>query len=339
MKETTVKTKTMWEKTKESFGTALMSAGIVLAVLLLLWIPFKVIPAIFGNGSNFVSTTLSSLFISGDATNTPAVVNTNTNTTVTNSQVSNTSNTVTHTVQTQRSYFGNPDLQVTLIGTGIIDPASKQFVLTNYVGSADEIAIKFQVKNIGTNVSGNWKLRINTPSRTTPYYDSAYQTSIKPGDRIVYTTSFDSPLAMGINTAYITADPLNMVNENSESNNVITVPIKVEGTYYSYNNNYNYGSNVAVPNVSYGTIYSWTNIGVNCYANPQTSYVGSPVTWYATASGGNGYFSYSWTGSDSLFSNQSSVSQTYYNSGSKIASVTVTSNGQSVTKQCSAYIY
>ena len=230
-------------------------------------------------------------------------------------------------------------MQVTLIGTGIIDPASKQFMLTNYAGYNDEIGIKFEVKNIGTNVSGAWKLRINAPSRTTPYYDSPLQTSIKPGDRIVYTSSFNSPMTSGINTAYITADPLNTVDEISKNNNQIIVPIKIEGTSYSYNNNYNYGSNVSVPSVPYGTIYTWTNINVSCYANPQTSYIGSPVTWSVSASGGNGYFSYSWTGSDALYSTDNSTSKTYYTSGTKTASVTVTSNGVSVTKQCSAYIY
>jgi len=315
------------EKIKESFGTALMSAGIVLAVLLLLWIPFKIVPAIFSHGSNFVSTTLSSLFIPGDSTSTNIDNSQNTTT-------KETVQTINATVQTQKNYYGKPDLEVTLIGTGIIDPSTKQFVQTNYAGFNDEIAIKFQVKNIGTNVSGAWKLRINTPSRTTPYYDSANQTSIKPGDRIVFTTSFNSPESAGINTSYITADPLNEVDESSESNNSLIVPIKIDGTYYNYNNNYNYGSNSAASNLPYGTLYSWSNMTVNCYANPQLSSVGAPVTWYSTVSGGNGYYTYSWTGTDQLYANESAVSKVYYTSGTKMATVTVTSNGQSVTRQC-----
>ncbi|MFH1454714.1 MAG: PKD domain-containing protein [bacterium] len=337
--------KTVWEKAQESFITALMSAGIVLLVLLFLWIPFKLVPAIYSNGTNLVSTSLSSLFISGDTTPTPKGTATKVNINATNNNQTVNTNTPSNSAPTysnvpvQKTYFGKPDLQTTLIATGIIDPASKQFMQTNYAGFNDEVAMKFQVKNIGTNVSGAWKLRINTPSRTTPYYDFVNQTSIKPGDRIVYTTSFDNPLATGINTAYITADPLNMVNEDSESNNLLIVPIKIEGTFYSYNNNYNYGSNIAVPNLPYGTLYTWTSINVNCYASPQTSYVGSPVTWYATVSGGNGYYTYSWSGSDLLNANESFISKIYYSAGTKNASVTVTSNGQSVTKQCSAYIY
>jgi len=337
--------KTTLEKYKESFLNALMSAGIVLVVLFIIWIPFKLIPAIFGNGSNFVSTTLSSMFVSGDATSTvkeTPVNNTKNDSKNTDNKSSNTSLNVTettsNTVQIQKAYYGKSDLAISVIGTGIIDPASGQFMLTNYAGANDEVAIRFEVKNIGTNVSGAWKLRINSPSKTTPYYDSAYQTSIRPGDKIIYTTSFDSPTSIGINTAYITADPLNMVDETLENNNQISVPIKIEGTSYSYNNNYNYGSYSYTPS-PYGTLYSWSNITVSCYANPQNAYVGSPVVWYASASGGNGYFSYAWVGSDQLYANESTVSKIYYSSGVKTASVTVTSNGQSITKQCSTYVY
>lgn len=326
MKETPVK-KTSWDKAKESFNTALMAAGIVFVILLLIWIPFKLMPAIFGSGSNFISTTLSSLFISGNE-------NTD-NTTNKKPSTNNSTNNTNTNVTVQKNYYGNADLQVSLLGTGIIDPVTKQFVSTNYAGSADEIAIKFVVKNIGTNVSGPWKLRINTPSRTTPYYDSASQASIKPGDMIVYTTAFKNPINTGLNTAYITADPLNSVAEMSESNNQIIVSLNVNGTYYNYNTNYNYGYN----NPINGTSYTWTNINVDCYANPQTAYVGQNVTWYANATGGNGYYTYSWSGSDLLNSNTNSVSKIYYSSGVKTGFVTVTSNGQTVTKQCSVNVY
>lgn len=328
-----IKTKTTMDKAKESFSVALMSAGILLVVLLLIWIPFKVIPAIFGNGSNFVSTTLSSLFISGDNSS-----STKTTDTADNKQTQTTDNSATvSNTQVQRNYYGSPDLQVSLLGTGIVDPVSKQFVSTSYAGSADEIAIKFVVKNVGTNVTGAWKLRINTPSRTTPYYDSDYQKSIRPGDMMVFTTSFNSPVNTGVNTAYITADPLNMIGEVSEANNQIVVPINVNGTSYNYNYNYNYGYNTPIQNN--GTTYSWSNINVNCYVNPQMAYIGNQVTWFAQASGGNGYFTYSWSGSDLLNSNEASIGKAYYSQGVKTATVTVTSNGQSVSKQCSVNIY
>jgi hypothetical protein len=107
----------------------------------------------------------------------------------------------------------------------------------------------------------------------------------------------------------------------------------VEGLSYSYNTAYNYGT-------TNGTVsYTWTNINANCYTNTQTAYQGNPITWYASVSGGNGYFTYYWAGSDGMFSTDSSVTRTYYTPGLKTATVNITSGGQTVTKQCSVYVY
>lgn len=323
--------KTWKDKAQESLLTAAMSAGIVLIVLLLLWIPFKLVPMVLGNSSNMVSTALSSMFISGDSN--PAQNSNDTSVTASSSNKE-------QVVQVKKVYSGKPDLEISLISTGIIDPATKKYIQTNYGGYNDEIGIKFEVKNVGSNVSGSWKLRINAPSRTTPYFDSDNQVSIKPGDKIVFTATFDSPSAVGINTAYITIDPLGLIDESSKSNNSLQVPIKIDGTYYTLNYNYNYGSNSTVYNPGYGTMYSWSNLNVNCYASPQMAQIGTPVTWYSTVSGGNGYYSYAWTGSDQLYSNETAaVSKAYYSSGTKIASVTVSSGGQTITKQCSVNIF
>ena len=342
MNNNTTNKKTLGEKMKESFIVAVMAAGIVLVVILLVLIPLKLIPAVLSNGTKFVATTLTSTFIPSESTSTvqqPANQNNQTNNN--SAPVSNNNSNVTYPTAVRVpavTYYGRPDLAISIISTGIIDPATKQFVQTSYAGSADEIGIRFEVRNIGTNVSGAWKLRINAPSKTTPYFDSGYQTSIKPGDRMIFTASFDNPLTTGINTTYITADPLNIITESNESNNQIIVPINVQGTTYNYGNNYNYGSNT-VSNLPYGTLYTWTNINANCFANPQSSYQGSPVTWNVSATGGNGYFTYSWVGSDNMYANEASVNKTYFSSGVKTATVTVTSGGNSVTKQCSVNIY
>ncbi len=314
---------------KHHLITASISAGIVLGVLALLWFTFKVIPAVFSNGSNFVATSLSSTFIPDDkkATTTEKKTETKTDTTKTET-------TEKKPVYIAPSYYGNPDLEVRLIATGVIDPATKRFIETSYSGSADSAAIKFEVKNVGTNVSGAWNLRLNMPSRTTPLYDSGLQMSIKPGDRIQYVVSFEFPTAQGTNMAYITADPFNAVPEISEGNNSLTVPLRIEGTTYNYNYNYNYGSNNG-----YGTQYTWTNINANCYANPASTYPGNAVNWYVTATGGNGYYSYSWSGTDDLFGTTNAVNKTYFTSGTKFASVVVTSNGQSITKVCSMQVF
>ena len=91
---------------------------------------------------------------------------------------------------------------------------------------------------------------------------------------------------------------------------------------YNYNYNYNY------------------NLTATCVAQPQTANVGDNVIWTAYPSGGNGTYTYSWTGSDGLsYGNAYQIQQRYTTPGTKSATVTVySSNGQSVTAVCNANV-
>jgi hypothetical protein len=60
------------------------------------------------------------------------------------------------------------------------------------------------------------------------------------------------------------------------------------------------------------------------------------VTWYATASGGNGNYTYSWSGD--VGGSGSSVSSSYGSYGSKVAYVRITSNNESITVNCSTNV-
>lgn len=114
-------------------------------------------------------------------------------------------------------------------------------------------------------------------------------------------------------------------------------------TVYDYNYNYtspvyNYNTPVYTPSVYYSNPTYYSPITVSCSSNVTFSPVGSYVTWtaYPTA-GNNSYYgyTYSWSGTDNLYGSQSSIS-TYYNSpGLKYAYVTVYSNGQTASAQCS----
>jgi hypothetical protein len=88
-----------------------------------------------------------------------------------------------------------------------------------------------------------------------------------------------------------------------------------------YYNNSNYG-------------YNYPQLYVSCSASSVYTNNNSAVTWNAYPSGGNGYYSYSWTGTDGLYGTGQSVYRNYPNAGQKYASVTVYSNGQSVTQNC-----
>ncbi len=75
-----------------------------------------------------------------------------------------------------------------------------------------------------------------------------------------------------------------------------------------------------------------------CSANPSTIDEDEDVTWGVYPSGGNGSYSYDWSGSDSLSGHSQYLTWTYNNDGTKNANVTVTSNGQTVSASCTARV-
>ncbi len=125
-------------------------------------------------------------------------------------------------------------------------------------------------------------------------------------------------------------------------------PYYSNGGYYDYNNNYNgYNQNLwNYPNNNYGYNYwnyqhypYYNTLSVWCSATVDSRYSNGSnyVIWNAYASGGNGSYTYSWTGTDNLWSgstNSNSLSFTYTLPGAKVASVTVWSGNQSITKDC-----
>ncbi len=333
-------------KFKEYSIVAAITVGVMVFIFFFIWIPMKLIPKIFSNiSSSSVATVLSSTPISDNKPATSSNPNKSTGgTTVNNPVVIN--------------YYGKPDLEITLVSTGIINRSTGQYVQTSFAGANDEIAMKFIVRNVGTNVSGPWSLRLNMPSRTTPTYDSN-QPSVRPGAGIEYTASFNTPTTnQGINTGYILIDPFNAVDESSKVNNNLTVTFNVSGgsTYnpgggyttsypsnaygYTYTSpGYSYGSYTTYPSYYYGNTYTWSSLSANCSANPQTARVGSLVTWYATVGGGNGYPTFYWSGTDNLYSTSNAVNQVYYTPGMKYATVVVTEAGQTITASCSVNVF
>lgn len=75
-------------------------------------------------------------------------------------------------------------------------------------------------------------------------------------------------------------------------------------------------------------------ISVSCSVSPSFIQTGSSATWTAYVSGGNGYYTYTWSGTDNLYGSSQSVYKSYYNAGTKHGSVTVYSGGQSITRSC-----
>lgn len=93
-----------------------------------------------------------------------------------------------------------------------------------------------------------------------------------------------------------------------------------------------------------GDIRSFTTLGgtqgltANCSVTPGSAAIGATATWSVQASGGTGQFTYSWTGTDGLTGNTSSVQRSYSSTGTKEATVTVTSGAETISRTCSMTI-
>jgi hypothetical protein len=94
------------------------------------------------------------------------------------------------------------------------------------------------------------------------------------------------------------------------------------------------------PPVYQQPIYQYPTLSASCYSVNGNGSVqaGTSVQWAATASGGYGSYTYSWSGTDGLYGSGSTAYMAYYNPGTKTASVTVYSGGQSITVNCGSSV-
>ena len=75
-----------------------------------------------------------------------------------------------------------------------------------------------------------------------------------------------------------------------------------------------------------------------CSVDVSRAETGDVVEWRAMGDGGDGYYSYTWSGTDGLSSVYPTITKIYNTSGTKTAKVIISSNGESVTRNCSVVI-
>lgn len=76
----------------------------------------------------------------------------------------------------------------------------------------------------------------------------------------------------------------------------------------------------------------------NCVISPTTAYINQDVSFSASATGGNGSYSYSWTGDNGINSAAQSFTGRYSYAGYKTATVTIRSGSESITRTCGVTI-
>jgi len=117
------------------------------------------------------------------------------------------------------------------------------------------------------------------------------------------------------------------------------------GTYINSQYGYGYNTEYYSPTVVVRPVYieqpvyyTYPALTVSCSANISyypSNYSIASVTWTANAYGGNGYYSYSWSGTDGLSGSNRTAYNSHASPGLKYAYVTVYSAGQSITQACS----
>ena len=124
--------------------------------------------------------------------------------------------------------FGLPDLIVNINTIGYLETASADsFVASSTVPTGGRPAVRFTVKNVGTNTANPWRFSASVPSRTVFIFQSQLQPPLKPGESVDYTLGFDQS-NRGVNqTVSITANYDHAIGESSENNNSASTKITV----------------------------------------------------------------------------------------------------------------
>ena len=126
---------------------------------------------------------------------------------------------------------GLPDLVTTIDAVGYLATTSaNSFVASSTVPAGSRPAVKFSIKNKGTNMAGSWRFSASIPTVTGYVYQSQLQQPLYPGDRIDYVLGFDQAVQGTGKTITIIANPDRVVPESDFSNDSATAKVTILGS-------------------------------------------------------------------------------------------------------------
>ena len=131
---------------------------------------------------------------------------------------------------TTSAFSGLPDFTVHINAIGYLATTSAEsFVASSTVPSGSRPAVRFTIKNIGTNVTGQWRFSASIPTQSSYIYQSQPQQSLASGDSIEYTLGFDQATAGSNKTISITANFDRTVGESNTNNNNASAQLTILG--------------------------------------------------------------------------------------------------------------
>lgn len=127
--------------------------------------------------------------------------------------------------------YGLPDLVVNITATGyLLSASADSFVASTTVPSGARPAVRFTIKNIGTNVTGSWRFSASIPTSTAYIFQSQPQQSLGAGDSIDYTLGFDQANRGYNQMISISANFDHAVGESVTTNNSASAQITILGS-------------------------------------------------------------------------------------------------------------
>ena len=129
-------------------------------------------------------------------------------------------------------YYGLPDLAIALEAVGYSTASATStdaLVATTTIPAGAQIALKFRVTNVGTNVSGPWTVNISISSGGTIINQTFSQSSLAPGEPSDYIARFGNITPGANRSIVITVDPNHQLAESSTANNVASTSVTVLG--------------------------------------------------------------------------------------------------------------
>ena len=134
------------------------------------------------------------------------------------------------TTTTQVLPSGLPDFIVTINAIGYLATSSADsFIASSTVPAGNRPAVKFTIKNTGTNTTGTWRFSASIPTQTAYIYQSLPQQSLAPGDSIDYILGFDQANRGAGQTISVTANFDRAVIESNSDNNSASAKITILG--------------------------------------------------------------------------------------------------------------
>jgi CARDB len=125
---------------------------------------------------------------------------------------------------------GLPDFVVSIDAIGYLATSSADsFIASSTVPNGNRPAVRFTIRNVGTNVSGTWRFSASIPTQTAYIFQSQPQQPLAPGDSIAYTLGFDQANKGVGQTVSITANFDKAVTESNADNNSASAKLTILG--------------------------------------------------------------------------------------------------------------